>query len=450
MREMSYRGEKRRKRTNGRTNRKGRHELSKEGMKAKRRRTRKRIVLLQRVMVATLLLAVIGGGGFAIIWNLPAMKLERQLDTAMEYTEEAAYPQAIEAYENALQIDSASVKAYRCMAGAYLDMENENQAKQVLMEGWENTQDEGLLKYYCTVILNEAVGEINNEEVSLDTVSQIVDVLEKGRMDADAIELLNTAYERLMESEETSFDFASYEQIMDRLFTLAASKENEAIQTVTAKYAYIDRTELVIPSEYAEAYLKILEEGERIATQKKRSDLIACLQKEQEIREFFADIFTEFDAGNYEAAKEFIITEAYTEIRDAFMNGTMEYWNGMTYIPVSRESVIIKQTENGWTFEYPDYKYNEDTAGVITIWGNPMKDNGVQRSCISYEPAKESASYYPHTEYVISYMYSNVQTKNAFEYMMNYHFETRTWTEEEMTTEMIGDWGGPYQWEKTY
>lgn len=426
------------------------HELSDRAMREKRRRARRRIVLLQRTMIAALSLAIVGGGGFAIIWNLPSVKLNRQLDAAMEYTEEADYTEAIEAYEGALQIDSTSVKAYSYMAGAYLDMENENQAKQVLMEGWEHTQDEGLLEYYCTVVLNEAVADINGEQVSFDTIHRILDVLEKGLLDEDAIELMNTAYERLMEAEETEIDFASYEQVMNRLFAVCESKKSAEISALAAKYALIDKKELVLPSEHVDAYLEILEKGESLAADEKKSSLIACLQKEREISRLFAGIFAEFDAENYEAVKDFIITDAYTDIRDAFINGTMEYWNGMTYIPVSREFVIIKQAENGWSFEYPDYKYNEETAGVITVWGNPMKDNGVQRSCIAYEPAKESSSYYPHTEYVISYMYSNVQTEKAFEYMMNYHFETRTWTEEGMTTEMIGDWGGPYQWEKTY
>ena len=79
-----------------------------------------------------------------------------------------------------------------------------------------------------------------------------------------------------------------------------------------------------------------------------------------------------------------------------------------------------------------------------------MTDNGVQRSSLTYEPAKEGESYYPHTEYVISYMCSNVQRANGYVSDMNYHFETRVHTEAGTSTTMIGDWGGPYQWQKTY
>ena len=103
--------------------------LTKEQRKAKRRRARRRLVIMERIAVAFLIFGVIGGGGFAVVWNLPSVKLSRQLNAGDEYTEEEAYTEAIEAYENALEIDSTSVKAYHCMAGAYLGMENDSQAK---------------------------------------------------------------------------------------------------------------------------------------------------------------------------------------------------------------------------------------------------------------------------------------------------------------------------------
>lgn len=437
---------------NKKRRKKGSASLSKAALKAKRRKERRRIVILQRVLTACFALAAIGGGGFAIVWNLPSVKLNRQLDAGIEYTEEAAYNDAIQAYENALKIDSTSVKAYRCMAGAYLGMADESGAKQILFEGWENTQDESLLQYYCTVILNEAVAEINQDEVSFETVSKIVDVLEQNIMNEDALELMDTVYERIMQqpAEETSFDFAAYEQVMERLFSIYAADQSDEMKNIVSRFAMIDREELMIPMEHVEPYLNILEKADALEKKEQRGRLIDCLKKEMEVQSVFSGIFAEFDAGNFEAAKDFIITDTYTQIRDAFIEGTMEYWNGATAIPVSREYVLLNQTEDGWTFSYPDFKSNENTAGVITVWGSPMKDNGVQRSAISYEPAKESDTYYPHTEYVITYMYSNVQKKNSFDYTMNYHFETRTWTEEGMTTIMIGDWGGPYQWEKTY
>ncbi len=43
-----------------------------------------------------------------------------------------------------------------------------------------------------------------------------------------------------------------------------------------------------------------------------------------------------------------------------------------------------------------------------------------------------------------------VLSNNGYVSDMNYHFETRVHTEEGTSTTMIGDWGGPYQWQKTY
>lgn len=439
--------------------------LTKDEWKAKRRRARRRIVIIQRICMVFLLLTVVGGGSFAVIWNLPSVKLSRQLDKGKEYEEEAAYEDAIQSYEKALQIDSTSVKAYQCMAVTYLDMDDEQGAKKILFEGWENTQDESLLQYYCTVVLNEAVNDINKNNCTLETVEKVVSVLEKDTDNKDALEIIHTAYERLMAeladgggedffldvdeaSENCSFE--SYEQLMNRLFALYQANGTEEIKNIVSEYGMIGLDRMKVSRHHLDAWKQILAQIEEISPVESRSNLLSCLKKEEEIQDIFSDIFTEFDAGNYEAAKDFIVSDTYTQIRDSFIGKTMEFWNGETMIPVSRECVILEQQDGQWIFSYPDFKDNEKTAGVITVWGNKMTDNGVQRSCISYEPAEESGSYYPHTEYVISYMFSNVQKKNSFTEIMNYHLETRTWTETDMVTHMIGDWGGPYQWEKEY
>lgn len=451
------------------TRKKGKERRSLEGLsggakRSRRRMIRRRIVIMQKIAIAVLVLAAVGGG-FAVIWNLPGLKLDRELKAGEEYLQEASYDEAITYYENALKIDSTSVKAYRYMANAYFDMEDSVQAKQVLFEGWQNTQDESLLQYYLVAILNEAVAEINGNSCSLDTVEKILTVLEQDVDNEDAAELMYTAYERIISrleeenntvifydesvgTESCSFD--SYEQIMNKLFSIYQKNPAEEIKNIISRYAIIDIPELRISRHHLEAYKNILEEAAPLDEEGNRNSLLLCLDKEADVQKIFADVFVEFDEGNYEAAKNFIVSDIYTGMRDEFINGTMEYWNGTTYIPVSRETVILKQTDGAWTFEYPSFKDNEKTAGIITVWGNKMTDDGIQRSCISYEPAKGSDSYLPHTEYVVSYMYSNVQKKNAFEAEMNYHLETRTWTEDGMTTVMIGDWGGPYQWEKTY
>jgi tetratricopeptide (TPR) repeat protein len=438
-------------------------EISRNEKRARRKRARRRAVLLQRIF-AVLLVLVAAGGCFAFIWNLPALRLDRELKAGEEYTQEEAFDEAIAYYEEALKIDSTSVKAYRYMANAYFGKEDNLQAKKVLLEGWQNTQDEGLLKYYCTTILNEAVAQINDGACTLETVQNILSVIEKDENNADALELMNIAYERVVQGFQKENDadffydvngqegclFPLYQQIMDKLFEIYGTNSSEDVKNIILKYALIDVPELKISREHAKVYRGLLEKASALGENEAVSRLLSCLNKEEEIQNIFADMFTAFDAGKYEAAKDFVVSEAYTQIRDAFIGGTMEYWSGETYIPVSRETVILKQTDGTWTFQYPKFEDDETTEGIITVWGNKMTDEGIQRSCIAYEPAKEGENYFPHIQYVISYMYSNVQKENSFEAEMNYHFETRTWTEEGMTTDMIGGWGGPYQWEKTY
>lgn len=440
---------KRKKRTKHRDRYNG---LSRDEWKEKKRKSRRRIVMIQKIMILILVIGVIGGGSIALIWNLPTIKLNRQLDAGEACVQEGAYNEAIVAYKNALELDAASTKAYRGMTEAYLAIEDAEQAKQTLFRGWEKTQDEGLLQYYCTLILNEAVAEINADKVDWDTADKIIHVMEQNIMNEEAVDLMVTVYERLMQGLQADemLDLAEYEQVVERLQNLYQKSGSEEVGAVLSQYAMLNLSEFCIPVAQVDTYLKILEYGNAIEQTSERNELIACLQKEKEMQEMFAGIFEEFDSGNYEAAKEFIVTEEYTKLRDDFINGTMKYWAGATYIPLNREYVILKETEGSWTFEFNNFKNNKNTKGVITVWGVDMTDNGVQRSVIAYEPPMENEVYYPHTEYVISYVYSNVQKNNVFEYEMNYHFETRTWTEEGMTTEIIGDWGGPYQWEKTY
>lgn len=416
----------------------------------RRRRARKRVVFLERLLVACVIAAFLGGAGF-LVWNVPSLKLTRQLDAGKEYTKKEAYDAAIKAYENALEIDSASVEAYRCMAGAYLGMEDANHAKQILFDGWQNTQDEGLLKYYCTVLLNEAVAEINDDRISLETVEKIEAVLEQDMLEEDAMEVLETACGRLKEQIESgSLDFASFREIANNLSDFYASTGLEGMAEIISGFGWLSLEEIKLPMEYVDDYLGILEKADSLGEMPERSDMIACLYKVKEIQAQFADIFARMDEENYEAAKDFIVTDGYLQLRDAFISGTMEYWEGSTYIPVSREYVILKQKDGKCSFSFPDYEETEGRTGIITVWGNKMTDNGVQRSSLTYEPAREGESYYPHTEYVISYMCSNVQRANGYVSDMNYHFETRVHTETGTSTTMIGDWGGPYQWQKTY
>jgi len=123
--------------------------------------------------------AVIAVAGVLIYRLLPGVQVARQLKEANAYIETEAYDDAIASCQEALKIDSSSVQAYRSMAGAYLTKEDTMAAEQILYQGWETTQDESLLQYYCTVLLNEAVDDINSQNCTLDTLGKCVSVLER-------------------------------------------------------------------------------------------------------------------------------------------------------------------------------------------------------------------------------------------------------------------------------
>ena len=117
--EMELKHRKKRKKKNNikdkATHRK--RELPLAERKRRRKRARKRVVFFERLLVACVIAAFLGGMGY-FVWNIPSFRLTRQLDAGKEYSKKEAYDAAIKAYENALEIDSASVEAYRCMAGA--------------------------------------------------------------------------------------------------------------------------------------------------------------------------------------------------------------------------------------------------------------------------------------------------------------------------------------------
>ena len=126
-----------------------------EEEREKRRRIRKRQVMIEKIAIVSVLVLLICGGGFAIIWNLSSFRLSRKLSAGDKYTESGEYVMAQASYEEALEIDPTTVEAYRCLAQNNLEQNDSTAAKEILYTGWETTQDEGLLYYYCTVILNE-------------------------------------------------------------------------------------------------------------------------------------------------------------------------------------------------------------------------------------------------------------------------------------------------------
>lgn len=440
--------------------------------KARRRRRRKRVVVLQRAFIAATLLLFIGGGTYFWWINRTDVKLEKQIQAGNNYAETEDYDGAIASYQAALEIDSTSVKAYRAMAGTYLTIEDEESAVQVLYQGWENTQDESLLQYYCTVLLNEAVAEINDHAVTMTTVIKCIEVLEMDHVNTDAYERLAVCYERLFgeetQTEENRYfchtdvagctedcSFYQYEALMDRMLALYEKAPEAELKNIIHSYGLINHAEIRLDMAHIQDYLDLLKRITAVTESSQVSDLIACLEKAIWAQEIFAPAFAIFDGAavtgepaEFAAIKDFMNTPEYIALRDEFMAGTMEYWSGQTYIPVSREQIKIIRSEDGYRFSFLSFGEFPQTKGVINIWGTKQEDAGVQRVAISYEPAaKESQA---HITYEIFYLYSNVLINGAYVPKMNYRFETKTATAEGLFTDLIGDWGGDNEWQQSY
>lgn len=431
-----------------------------EAARERRRKRRKRIVMAERITIA-LIIVIILVGGTAVVWNMmPDIKVARQLNAAGEFAETQAYDEAIASCEEALKIDSTSVEAYRAMAGIYLNKEDREAAEQVLYRGWESTQDESLLKEYCVYLLNDAVEDINTGNCTLDTLDKCLRAIEKNPDSEDDYTVLNACYGRLFMSEgdelfcngsgENACIFDHYLASMNQMLQIYEDTGKEELKEEIVKYAQPQNEMLWLEIEHLSDYKTLLERVTALDDSDTLQQLYACVEKAAWAQEIFAPAFSIFQSGDFEPIREFMQSEEYITIRDEFMNGTMEYWDGMTYIPVSREMMKLYRVDGAWRFSFADFEDCPETEGVIEIWGAKQDDGGVQRICISYEPASENGEYYPHTTYEFVYLYSNVRINGVDVPQMNYRFETRIATPEGTVSELIGDWGGEHEWNMEY
>lgn len=425
--------------------------------RAKRRRRRKRVVLIERISIFVVLLAVLAGAGFLIYNSMPEIKISKRLKAANAYIETQDYDDAIASCEEALKIDSTSVEVYRAMAGAYLTKEDNASAEQILYQGWETTQDESLLQYYCTIILNEVVEDINNQNCSLETVDKCISALEKVPDSEDAFRLLDACYTRLFTEEsgmtgmlcgaEGGCSYSKYQDIMLQLLLIYEASPSEMLKEQIIKFAVPGETEISLEISHLQEYQELLSRIEQVGESEQIAQLSACTSMAIEIQDFFSEAFRVFESGDFAPIKAFMNNEKYISLRDEFLNGTMEYWKGETYIPVSREKMKFVKEDDGWKFEFADYEECGNASNVVNLWSAKHEDDGVQRLCISYEPASENGEYYPHTTYEVIYLYSNVQIgRDNYVPQMNYRFETRVETQDGTVTELIGDWGGEHEW----
>lgn len=440
------------------------HVRSRDEVRARRKQARLRKVRRQKIIMAVssvIIVAVVIG---VVLLSTPSMRLSRSISKGDKCVARAEYADAQSAYEKALELDSGSVKAYRGMAENYLAQEMEEEAKQILYTGWEQTQNQGLLDYYCIVIYNEAVREINDKNCTLATVDKCIQVLELEPEREDALKLMGTCYERLFKvteedktcemfyDEDISQDtcsYTEYEQLLRRLLALCRTNPSDRFKNILVQYALLDIPYVRISIPHLAQYTALLTDINNVVGDAEIAEAIACLTRAKEVEDYFDAAFTEFEAGNYAYARELIVQETYQQIRDDFINENSGYWEGSTYIPVSREQLVLHNENGQIRFSFlSDEEYN-NKYGIIAVWGTKQEDDGVQRSAISYRPVEDSAAG-TRTEYKVQYLYSNVKVGNKYEPQMNYRFDTETITAMGTTTNAIGDWGGEHEWEIDY
>ncbi len=438
----------------------GRDEARVRKREARRRRVRRQKILIAAALAAAVVIAVIS----AVRYNSPSARFERCLAEGDRFTGQEDYAGAQTAYEEALSIDPDYVEGYRRIADNYLAQDKPDEAKQILYKGWEQTQDEGLRHYYCVEVFNEAAGEINAGSCSLETVDKGIQILELEGDNTDAVSLLDNCFRRLLmmsEEEDTCmlfFDadasqdtcsYAEYEQLVRRMLTVYGSTPTDALKELLIQYVLIDTPYVRFSMAHVDQYAALLADVNDKVQDPRVEETIACLERAGEIREYFAPAFAKFESGDFTYARELVTEESYQEIRDSFINGNSGYWEGSVYIPVNKELLVLHREEDKIRFYFPDETEYDNRQGIITVWGTHQEDDGVQRSVVSYEPVQENGDG-SHTEYTVQYLYSNVKINGSYVPQMNYRFDTKVTTDDGITTNAIGDWGGEHEWEIDY
>lgn len=436
-----------------------------DAQRAQRREERLRKVRRQKMIMAVsggvILISVI----ILIVMFLPPVKYLRSMYMGDKYLAKADYVSASSAYEKAVELNETSTEAYHSMADALTAQDKISEAESIVYTGWEKTQDEVLLHYYCTLVLNEAVAQINAKNCTLDTVDKCVQVLELDAGSEDALSLMHTCYERLFKVTEENdtctlfFDadmaqetcgYDTYEQLLRRVYAVYQAAPSEELKNILAQYAVIDMPKVHLSMTHIDQYIAVLTEINGVLSDTQITETLACLTKAKEIENYFAKAFEEFAQGNYAYARELIAEDSYQQIRDQFINEDSGYWKGSVYIPVSQEQLVLNRDEGNVTFSFLAFEDYDNPQGIITVWGSKQEDDGIQRSVISYEPAGENSAEFPHTEYTIQYLYSNVKIGGKYVPQMNYRFDTKITTEEGTTTSAVGDWGGEHEFEIDY
>ena len=236
-----------------------------ETIRQNKRKRRKTVVRMQKIGIGAAVLAVIAGGIYGYN-QLPSVKVDKCISQAKEFEEVQDYESAIASYEEALEIESDTVKTYQYMANLYIDMEDYKSAEEILYKGVEETQDSQIQESYHTVMLNESVYEVNEASCSFITVDRCLEILATDSTKTSAYDLLNTCYDRLagtvdengnnivLSSEEEGLGFENYKAVVEKMISLYEKDQKEEMKELLLKYVGIQTESLVIPMGYFEAY----------------------------------------------------------------------------------------------------------------------------------------------------------------------------------------------------
>lgn len=425
------------------------------------RKKRQRVDLKKIGLIAASTVAIVICG-YVVYSHLPFVKVNKAIAAGDKYTENADYQSAIESYQKALDIDKESVTAYSNLAGAYLSLDDLESAKSVFYEGYQNTGNTALLDNYHTVVLNQAVYAMNNQETDLNTVLSIINVLEENGDNAHAVELLNAASDRCFadsysgdmnllfrSGDDNMPTYETYADMIGRMLSVYQGHNSEELKSAILDYLVPNIDSFALDQDKVDSYLGLIDQVTAVVgTNEEVDSFKACLTNSKEVLSVFSDIFTQLDVGNVDELRNFVVSDSYIALRDVFLNNQETPQENTTYVPISREAIVFNRKDSSWSYRFLNFEENPETSGVITLWANFFEDNGVQRASISYEPAAVNGNTYPHTQYSVTYLYSYITSgKSTKVAQMNYRLDTTITHEDGSIDEtIVGDWGGSNEW----